>query len=125
MIRKIATPASRAMTVTAAITAALEKIRSPRLRRPPEAPARIWPAWVVVSVWASMLEIGRGPAPSRGAPDRQLMRSLSESRSTFGSAGDRVDSRLDVVADARRQRRRARILGRDLLAVGAGDVLEV
>jgi hypothetical protein len=36
--------------VTAAITAALEKIRSPARREPPEAEARIWPAWVVVSV---------------------------------------------------------------------------
>ena len=36
-IRKIATPASRASTVTPAITAALEKIRSPGRRLPPEA----------------------------------------------------------------------------------------
>ena len=49
-IRKIATPASSARTVTAAITAALEKILSPGRRLPPDAEARIWPAWVVVSV---------------------------------------------------------------------------
>jgi hypothetical protein len=54
MIRKIATPARIASTVTAAITAALEKMRSPGRRRPPVAEARIWPACVVVSVWASI-----------------------------------------------------------------------
>ncbi len=50
MIKKSATPASRASTVTPATTAALEKILSPGLRFPPLAEARIWPACVVVSV---------------------------------------------------------------------------
>src|SRR5262245_13641175 len=49
VMRKTATPASSARIVTAAITAALLKIRSPRRRRPPDAAARIWPALVVVS----------------------------------------------------------------------------
>ena len=52
-IRKIATPASRARIVTPAITATLEKIRSPGRRLPPEADARICPALVVVSRCAS------------------------------------------------------------------------
>jgi hypothetical protein len=54
MIRKSATPPRIASTVTAAITAAFEKILSPGRRLPPLAEARIWPAWVVVSVWASI-----------------------------------------------------------------------
>src|ERR1700761_1883177 len=47
--RKAATPTSSARIVTAAITAVLEKIRSPRRRRPPDAVASSWPALVVVS----------------------------------------------------------------------------
>src|SRR5215813_3496668 len=47
--RKTATPTSSARIVTAAITAALLKIRSPRRRRPPDAVASSWPALVVVS----------------------------------------------------------------------------
>src|ERR1700759_3968292 len=47
--RKTATPASSARIVTAAITAVLLKIRSPRRRRPPDAAASSWPALVVVS----------------------------------------------------------------------------
>ena len=75
-IRKIATPASSARTVTEAITAAFEKIRSPGRRLPPLAEARIWPAWVVVSGWASISLGWRrfgGPAPFQaGAPSPRL-----------------------------------------------------
>ncbi len=56
--------------MTPAITAALEKIRSPGRRRPPDAEARIWPAWVVVSVWASKVcsweTVGDPAHPARG-----------------------------------------------------------
>ena len=74
-IRKIATPASSASTVTAAITAALEKILSPGRRRPPDADARIWPACVVVSVWASISSETEGGsrAVARDPPVRQSL----------------------------------------------------
>jgi hypothetical protein len=67
MIRKIATPARIASTVTAAITAALEKIRSPGRRLPPLAEARIWPACVVASVRASIYLSDGRRVPRRGA----------------------------------------------------------
>src|ERR1700761_5406178 len=51
--RKTATPARSARIVTAAIVAVLLKIRSPRRRRPPDAAASSWPAFVVVSKWAT------------------------------------------------------------------------
>src|SRR3954447_18790606 len=92
-IRKIATPASSARTVTAAIVAPFEKIRSPGRRRPPEAEARIWPAWVVVSAWASMRS-----GPDRARPPWRRGPVQSE------SAADRVDRGLILLLDAGRDR---------------------
>src|SRR4051794_31468795 len=88
--RKIATPASRARIVTAAMIARFEKIRSPGRRRPPEAPARIWPAFVVVSRCA--------------CASKPL-------------AADRVYRGLDLLASRRGERGGAGVIGRDRLAV--------
>src|ERR1700761_6100367 len=84
--RKTATPASSARIVTAAITAALLKIRSPRRRRPPDAAASSWPALVVVS---------------NELPARDL--------------SDPPDGGSDFAANLARERRRAGGFGRQFL----------
>ena len=71
-IRKIATPASSASTVTPAITAALEKILSPGRRLPPLAEARICPAWSWCRCGLPCSDrLGPGPRAWREASVRQ------------------------------------------------------
>src|SRR3954452_25071241 len=91
-IRKIATPASSARTITAAIVAPFEKIRSPGRRRPPEAEARIWPAWVGLLRGLPCGLSRTGPRPPGGGPVQ------SE------SAADRVDRGLILLLDSGRDR---------------------
>src|SRR6201995_3383110 len=94
--RKTATPVSSARIVTAAITATLLKIRSPRRRRPPDAVASSWPALVVV----------RTELPAR-------------------TLFDRPDSGFYFFAQFRRERSRAGSFRRQFLPFGADRVFEV
>src|SRR5512132_764092 len=125
MIRNTATPPRIASTVTAAITVALEKIRSPGRRRPPVAEARIPPACVVVSVCASTQIEDEWRAPRRGAgPSGRTFGSLVR-KSTVRSAADRVDGRCVLLLDPGRDRSRAGVLLSQLLALVADDEVEV
>src|ERR1700742_4728596 len=93
--RKTAPRASSARIVTAATTAMLLKIRSPRRRRPPDAVASSWPALVVVST---------------GATGQDLF--------------DRPDGGCDFLAQRFGERRGAGLFFGEGLPFGAGRVFE-
>src|SRR6185312_16719432 len=100
--RKIATPARSARIVTAEITAKLEKMRSPRRRRPPDAAASSWPALVVVSTEAT------GCLPfDRCHAGRQLLRQRSgEGRRAGLFGGQFLPFGADRVFEVRLDQRR-------------------
>src|SRR5882757_6558168 len=101
--RKAATPKSRARIVTAAITAVLLKIRSPRRRRPPDAAASSWPALVVVSNWATSYSC----------------------RWTVVDLFDRADRGFDFLGQGFRERSRPGLFFGQRLPLGADRVFEV